>query len=208
MDIVKHEVVSIYDLMPHEANYNKHPQSQLDRLKASLRRFKQVEFVVVKALSGGKYQIVAHEGVITAALQLLESGECPHLAQCNVIVVPDSWDEVEIKGYMTASNETARLSSPDDELLVQLLQEQQDAGFDLASLGSSDESLREMLEALGDVYLGGDEERTRTTELNEPEGGEVESSYNVLIECTSEAEQKRAYEMAEREGFACKVLTL
>jgi hypothetical protein len=169
---VEHRVVSIYDLIPHERNYNKHSQAQLESLKASLRRFGQVDDAIVKALPQNKYKIVAHEGVTTAALQLLETGECPHLAQWGITIVPDHWTETDVVGYMATSNETARLSDPDQELLAALLQEQQDAGFDLEALGSSDESLREMLKSLGDAYVGSDEEEDEAgDEL--PEGVET-----------------------------------
>src|SRR5947209_4667248 len=149
MEAVQHKTVSIYDLTPSPENYNKHPQEQLEELKASLRRYSQVEDIVVKALPDGKYQIVAHEGVTTAALQLLESGECQHLEQCSVAIVPNSWNDLDVKGYMVTSNSTPLKSEPDNELLVQLLEEQRNAGFDLASLGTDEESLRQMLESLG-----------------------------------------------------------
>lgn len=202
---VEHKIVSIYDLVPHERNYNKHSQEQIEKLKASLRRFSQVDDAIVKVLPGGKYKIVAHEGVTTAALQLLKGGECPHLAQWGITIVPEHWTDTDVLGYMVASNETARLSAPDDEALAALLQEQQDAGFDLASLGTDDETLRQMLESLGDDVLASN---SRTTELNEPEGGDVQSSYNILIECGTEEDQQRAYDLVIKEGFTCKVLTL
>lgn len=142
---VEHRVVSIYDLIPHTENYNQHPQNQLEDLKASLRRYSQVEDTVVKALPDGKYQIAAHEGITTAAKQLLEAGECSHLEQWGITIVPDHWDELEVKGYMITSNETARKSSPDDSLLAALLEEQQEAGYNLASLGSDEFALQDML---------------------------------------------------------------
>ncbi len=174
MEAVEHRTVSIYDLIPHERNYNKHPQEQIERVKASLRRFSQVDDAIVKALPDGKYKIVAHECVTTSALQLLEAGECPHLERWNVTIVPDHWTELDIEGYMAASNETARLSNPDQELLAELLQEQQDAGFDLASLGTDEETLRQMLEALGDE--GG---KTLRDEDEDDLLGEVETRTKV-----------------------------
>src|SRR5947209_5357965 len=153
MEAVQHKTVSIYDLTPSPENYNTHPQEQLEELKASLRRYSQVEDIVVKALPDGKYKIVAHEGVTTAALQLLESGECQHLEQCSIAIVPNSWNDLDVKGYMVTSNQTPLKSEPDDTALAQLLQEQQDAGFDLASLGTDDEYLRQLMEELKEPYF-------------------------------------------------------
>src|SRR2546430_4572905 len=105
MGIVEHKTVSIYDLIPHERNYKKHPQEQIERVKASLRRFSQVDDAIVKILPNNKYKIVAHECVTTAALQLLDAGECLHLAKWNITIVPQDWTELDIEGYMIASNE-------------------------------------------------------------------------------------------------------
>lgn len=206
-DPVQHLTVSIHDLVPHEDNYNQHPQDQLEGLKDSLRTFGQVEDTVVKRLAAdGKYKIVAHEGVTTAALQLLQAGECPHLAQWNITVVPDSWDAIKIKGYLLASNLHAQRSIPDDAKLANLLQEQLDAGQRLEAIGSDEETLRQLLEAEANKLL--EENEGRTTELKEPEGGEITETHGVLISCANEAEQQRAYELATREGFTCRVLTL
>ena len=51
------------------------------------------------------------------------------------------------------SNQTPLKSEPDDTALAQLLQEQQDAGFDLASLGTDDEYLRQLMEELKEPYF-------------------------------------------------------
>lgn len=153
---VEHKTVSIYNLIPNERNYNRHPQEQVDRLKGSLRRFGQVDDIVVKALPDNKYKIVAHEGVSIAILQLLQAGECPHLEQCNITIVPEHWTEVDVRAYMVASNETARHSTVDETALAELLQEQVNAGHDLMALGSDEETLRQMLASLGDTYLGAD----------------------------------------------------
>lgn len=150
---VEHRTVSIYDLIPHERNYNQHPQEQIESLKGSLRRFSQVDDIVVKTLADNKYKIVAHEGVSIAILQLLEAGECSHLEQCNITIVPEHWTEVDVRGYMMASNETARLSVVDDTALAELLQEQVNAGHDLLALGSDEETLRQMLTDLGDALI-------------------------------------------------------
>jgi len=72
---------------------------------------------------------------------------------------PDTPDEV-VEGIMVADNNLSAKAVDNEELLAMLLQEQQDAGYDLASLGSDDEALRQMLASLGDGYLGSDESET------------------------------------------------
>lgn len=178
----EHRIVSIYDLIPHERNYYKHSQEQIERVKASLRRFGQVDDAIVKALPDGKYKIVAHECVTTAALHLLESGECPHLEQWGVTIVHSRWTEVDVLGYMATSNETARLSHPDQEELATILQEQQDAGYLLESIGSSDADLMQMLETLKEPYF---------EPASEYEQGRLDEKAKVTCpECGAEFEPK------------------
>lgn len=177
---VEHKTVSIYDLVPHERNYNRHPQEHVEILKGSLRRFSQVDDIVVKVLPGDTYKIIAHEGVSIAVLQLLQAGECPHLEQCNITVVPEHWTEVDVRGYMMASNETARHSTVDETALAKLLQEQVNAGYDLLSLGSGEETLRQMLAALNEEYQGEDEDQKKSGQ-SEHEAGSLLSLLNVTV---------------------------
>ena len=63
-------------------------------------------------------------------------------------------------------------------MLARLLQEQQDAGFDLASLGSDDETLRQMLDTIATPYFGpvGEDEQGKLDEKKKvecPECGHV-----------------------------------
>lgn len=198
MDGIENKVVPIELIRPHPENYNTHPDEQIKQLGMSYSEMGQFRSVVLWEQVDGSYIQLAGHGVIEA---MKRNGA----KEARADVLPTSLDPLTAKRVMLADNLHAQNSVPDDELLVRLLQEQADVGYDLASLGTDDEALRQMLEALGnDVLASGG----RTTELNDPEGGEVESGYNVLIECESEAEQQRAYEMAEQGGFKCKVLTL
>lgn len=195
----QNKIVPIEKLKPHPRNYRQHPEAQVSKLVSSLVRFGQGRSIVIQDGPQG-YLIVAGHGVVEAAKKL-------QYTELRADILPADWTSEQIEGYLVADNLHSQEAEDDQELLAQILQEQQDAGFDLASLGTDDEALRQMLENLGDEYLD-EESKGRSTELNEPEGGEVESGYNVLIECENEMEQQRAYELAEREGFKCKVLTL
>jgi hypothetical protein len=69
---------------------------------------------------------------------------------------------------MIADNQTAQLAEPDDEILAALLQEQADAGYDLLSVGSDEETLRQMLEVMADRELGLEEEVERPAKNTKP----------------------------------------
>lgn len=146
-----HEILPINLLDGHKRNYRSHPPEQIVKLKASLARFQQVRSIVVAPESNGRYTILAGHGVVEAACQC-------GITEINCDVVPREWDQITRDAYLVADNLHSQDASDDETTLAQLLQEQSDAGFDLASLGTDDETLRQMLEALGDEYVGDDSE--------------------------------------------------
>jgi hypothetical protein len=95
--------------------------------------------------------IVAGHGIVEAAKKL-------RYTELRADILPAAWDADAVEGYLIADNMHSQGGEDDMVVLSQLLQEQQDAGFDLASLGTDEEALRQMLESLGDGYLDSDEE--------------------------------------------------
>lgn len=148
--IKENRIVPLVMLFPHERNYRQHPESQIKKLMASLQRFGQGRSIVVQSCKNGSYTIVAGHGVVEAAQQLGYS-------ELRADILPEHWSQEQITGYLVADNLHAQDAIDNEEILAHLLQEQQDAGFDLASVGSDDETLRQMLESLGDEYLGSEE---------------------------------------------------
>ena len=194
---ITNKVVPIEQIKPHKRNFREHPESQLTQLGVSHSRFGQYRSVVLWEQTSGEYITVAGHGIIEAMRR-------NSVQEVRADVLPPETPHIEIDAILAADNLHAQNAQDDETQLAALLQEQVERGFDLATLGTDDEALRQMLECLGDEARSSG----RTTELNGPEGGEVTSSYNVLIECESEAEQARAYELAQEGGFTCKVLTL
>jgi len=148
--VKENRMVPVASLYPHEKNYRQHPPEQIRKIKASLERFGQVRSIVIQECENGSYTIVAGHGVVEAATQL-------KMSELRADVFASWVSETEIRGYLVADNLLGVDAVDDEELLAQLLQEQSDAGFDLASLGSDEETLRQMLESLGDEILVGEE---------------------------------------------------
>jgi DNA modification methylase len=146
--IKENRIVQIATLAPHPRNYRAHPKHQIDQLALSLQRFGQGRSIVVQD-SPEHMIIVAGHGIVEAA-QALEWQEL------RADILPADWTDSQIEGYLIADNLHSQEASDNEELLAMLLQEQQDAGYDLASLGTDDETLRQMLEGLGDSFgVGG-----------------------------------------------------
>jgi hypothetical protein len=150
MSDVVNKVVPIDVIKPHPENYNMHPPDQIEDLEKSLGGLGQYRSIVLWEQSDGSYIQLAGHGVV-------EAMKVKGYSSVRADVHPSSLDPMTAKRILIADNLHAQKSSPDDEMLVQLLQEQQDAGFDLAALGSSDDELLQMLEAL-DTYVGNEGE--------------------------------------------------
>jgi hypothetical protein len=145
---MEHKVISTSLLDGHKRNYRSHPPEQIQKLKSSLERFQQVRSIVVAPAQDGRYTILAGHGIVEAAREV-------GINEINCDIVPAEWDQVTRDAYLVADNLHSQDAVDDDELLAQLLQAQADAGYDLAALGTDEEALRQMLEALGDGYLSG-----------------------------------------------------
>lgn len=182
--------IPIEAIEDHPQNYNEHPESQIAQLAKSHDEFGQYRSIVVWERPGGKYIRVLGHGYSEGARQ---DGET--VLRCEVL--PIDTDPETVKGIMVADNLHAKNSEPNEEMLAGLLQEQQDAGYDLISLGSNDESLRQLLEGLGDEYLGNesDDEEDDFDEKSDEEQtrvklGDVWQLGRHTIACMSSTDQK------------------
>lgn len=146
----QNRIVPLDKLKPHSRNYRSHPEGQIQRLVTSLDRFGQGRSIVVQDGPEG-YLIVAGHGIVEAAKQL-------RYTELRADILPANWSVEDVEGYLIADNMHSQGAQDNEELLAQMLQEQQNAGYALESLGSDDESLRQLLESLGDEYAGNEGE--------------------------------------------------
>jgi DNA modification methylase len=149
-------------LVPHPRNYNQHPPAQIERLAASLRQFGQVRPIVVHGDT-----IVAGHGVYLAAQHL-------GYTSLRVTHLPDDWTEEQAMAYLVADNETRRGAEPDDAELAALLDELQQADFDIAAMGFDDAEYDALLDGL-------------TPELPEPGNGGDEFEPDEAAPCRVQA---------------------
>lgn len=159
----QNKIVPIEKLVPHPRNYRQHPETQVSKLVSSLIRFGQGRSIVCQDGPQG-YLIVAGHGIVEAAKKL-------QYTELRADILPADWTPEQVEGYLVADNMHSQDAQDDESALAALLQEQQDAGYDLTSLGTDDEYLRQLLEGLGDEYLDGesegeDEEDEEETEID------------------------------------------
>lgn len=198
--VQKNILIPISALYPHKRNFRNHPPEQIKKLKASLERYGQVRSIVAQSKADGTYTIVAGHGLVLAAQELVNdhTSYYERFGNMRTDVIPASWSSSQVEGYLVSDNLLSADASDDEELLTQLLQEQQDAGYDLASLGTDDETLRQMLEVLGDEYVGSgsveDEEDEFKQEIDEEQTrvkiGDVWSLGRHVIACVNSCDEQ------------------
>jgi hypothetical protein len=96
------------DLTEFDGNYNRHPETQIEHLKRSLNDFEQIKNVVV-----WKDKVVCGNGLVAAARALqwdeIQAVDVSHLTK------------KQAKALLIADNKTAEMAEPDNELLLELL---------------------------------------------------------------------------------------
>lgn len=126
-------------IRPHPKNYRVHTPAQIRALVASLQRFGQGRSIVCQPRDDGTYLLIAGHGVYAAARQL-------GYQELRADLLPSTWSEQEITGYLVADNHISTTAGSDQEKLLALLREQEPDDF--LSLGSSEQEVRALLESL------------------------------------------------------------
>lgn len=175
-------LIAIDDLAPYERNARTHPQSQIDEIKLSIRKFGFTNPILADLDDGGV--IAAGHGRQMAVEQMLEAGEKIKLP--NGQALPDGylpvidcsgWDETQRRAYTLADNKIAENSGWNEELLRIEIGELLELGADAAPvIGFSDEELAGFTGGLGGGEGDGDGNYSRKIEapIYEPKGDRPE----------------------------------
>jgi len=178
------ETVAIDSLSADPANPRKHGQRNLDAIAASLRRFGQQKPIVVDS-----------HGVVRAGNGQLAAAKL--LGWTEIRVVRSDLPPTELTAFAIADNRTAELAEWDAEVLAGLLSDS-----DLGDVGFTDEELKQFA---GNVGAG--EGSLGETEIH-GEGKPFAESFEVVVECRDEEQQKQLYDRLRSEGFSCRLFTL
>lgn len=165
----ENRIVPIESLHPHPQNYRSHPDEQVNDLVASLQRFGPTRSIVVQDGPDG-YLIVAGHGLVEAAKKL-------QIKELRADIIPADWTPAQVKGYLVADNNLSNKSSDDETMLAELLQEQANSGYDLASLGTDDEALRQMLDDIRDTLRIDQERYEEVIDGSDREFGKTPEEY-------------------------------
>ncbi len=121
-------IVALDTLKPHKRNYNKHPDHQVKRLAAALRKFGQR-----KPITTWRNTVLTGHGVFLAAKQL-------GWTEIDIAPCPDEWTEEMALAWLAADNELARLADPDLAQLAEIIEEARNHDAELLEAIGFDEA--------------------------------------------------------------------
>jgi len=162
----------------------KHPQQNLDAIKRSLESFGQQKPIVIDKNN----TCLAGNGTLLAARAL----GWTHLA-----AVTSGLSGTSARAYAIADNRTTDTSTWDDDKLAQQLAAlQNDMDFDHLTTGFDDQQIEDAIN------------KAMQIESQTLRDIEIPDTYQVLVACENETQQKEIFERMQEEGYSCRILTL
>ena len=171
----------VEDLIPYARNSRTHSDAQIAQIAASIKEFGWRTSILVDADNG----IIAGHGRVLAARKL-------GLTELPTVDGSDM-TETQKKAYVIADNKLALNAGWDEEILLLEFEELKNAEFDLSLTGFNDKELERFLKNSED-YVG------------ENDDSNMSESYEIIVECISEFEQRTLLERLTSEGLKCKSL--
>jgi ParB-like chromosome segregation protein Spo0J len=171
-------------LRPNPRNWRTHPDAQRDALRGVLAEIGYADALLARELDDGALELV--DGHLRA--------ETTPDATVPVLVLDVSAEEAD--KLLLTLDPLAGLAGVDEERLTELLTEVKFAS----------PQLEQLLDGLAREAAGGEIEVDDTDD--ERDEVEVPESWQVVVECTSEADQESVYSRLKNEGYKCRVLTL
>lgn len=171
-------------LRPHPNNWRTHPPAQRDALRGVLAEIGYAGALLARELPDGSLELI--DGHLRA--------ETTPDADVPVLIL--DLDEQEAKKLLAVLDPLAAMAESNDEALVELL----------THIETENDAVRAML----DKMLGKHDAPADGTGLA---GGtdrdlDIPESFQVVVECRDENQQRAVFERLTGEGFECRLLTL
>ncbi len=171
------------ELRPHPKNWRTHPAAQRDALRGVLAEIGYADALLARELDDGSLQLI--DGHLRA--------ETTPDAEVPVLVLDVT--EAEAEKLLAVHDPLAAMAARDDERLAELLE----------GIETDNEALARLLSSLA---AG---EAPPLEEPSEPPDAadlQIAESWQVLVSCRDEDDQRRLYERLTTDGYDCRLLTL
>jgi hypothetical protein len=169
------------ELRPHPRNWRTHPQAQRDALRGVLAEIGYADALLARELADGSLQLV--DGHLRAELS----------PDATVPVLVLDVNEEEALKLLATLDPLAAMAGADAQMLAGLV----------ADIETENESLRAVLDELAAENPLGSDDATRPLD-----DAILRATFQVVVECQDEIEQRAVYERMTAEGFKCKVLSI
>jgi hypothetical protein len=168
-------------LRPHPRNWRTHPPAQQEAMRGVLAEIGYADALLVRELADGGLQIL--DGHLRAEL------------------TPDALVPVLVLDL--ADDEALKLLATFDPLSAQAETDAQMLRNLLADVHTESQAVAALLASLA-------EEHPLQPELSQPAHEDlfVPASFQVIVQCSDEDEQRDVYERLKAEGFSCRVQSL
>jgi hypothetical protein len=190
---------AIGSLLPYQNNARTHPKEQIARIAASIEEFGFVGAIVVRngTIAKGHGTLQAVQALYTEGKPIYPApgraaGVKPYPLGHVPVLDVSGWSDAQFRAFVIADNKIALESGWEEELLKVELEELLAEGFDLDVIGFTEDEL----EALNGAAAAGGAAANVT----------IQPTYQVLIECTDEAEQLKILERLTADGINCRAL--
>ena len=171
----------VADLIPYARNSRTHSDAQVGQIAASIREFGWTNPVLLDGDNG----IIAGHGRVMAAQKLGET-QVPTIELGHL-------NPNQKRAYIIADNKLALNAGWDEQMLALEIQDLKDVGYDLELLGFD----------LNELQSIDDKEEPQDTEGLPTD---FTDSYEIIVECVGEFEQRKLLEDLTERGFKCKSL--
>jgi hypothetical protein len=168
-------------LRPHPRNWRTHPAAQRQAMRGVLAEIGYADALLVRQLEDGSLQLL--DGHLRA--ELTPDTRVP-------VLVLDLNDEEALKLLVTFDPVSAQAES-DAQMLAGLLAEVHTDSPGLASLLES---------------LTASNPLTAEADADDTDDLIIPASFQVVVECADEQQQRELYERMRAEGYTCRVLSL
>ena len=172
--------VQASQLRPHPRNWRFHPQAQRDALQGVLAEIGYADALLARELPDGSLQLI--DGHLRA--ETTPEMEVP------VLVV--DLDDAETAKLLALHDPLTGMAETNEDLLRELS----------AEVETDNEALRQLLDKTLGAAPSEDALGTPPAEVRVPE------TYQVVVECDDEDQQRTLYERLVGEGCKCRLLTI
>ena len=171
-------------LRPHPKNWRTHPRAQQDALRGLLAEIGYADALLARQLPDGTLELI--DGHLRA--ETTPDMEVP-------VLVLDLDDEEAAK-LLALHDPLAGMAERNEEVLAGLL----------AQIETENDAVRSLLDRI--LAEPAPSLEVQETEPRLPPEVEIPETFQVVIECEDEAQQKEVFQRMVAEGFKCRLLNL